>query len=45
MPWPCALAVDTTGPIAKGLLIERITTLSAEKMHLVCRALNSATNC
>lgn len=45
MPWPCALALDSTGPIAKGLLVERITTLGPARMFEVCRALNAATNC
>jgi mRNA-degrading endonuclease toxin of MazEF toxin-antitoxin module len=45
MPWPCALTLDTTGPLARGLFIELITTLGPEKMDQVCRALNYATSC
>lgn len=45
MPWPCALTLDTTGPLARGLFIEQITRLGPERMHEVCRALASATGC
>ncbi|MGH2903362.1 MAG: type II toxin-antitoxin system PemK/MazF family toxin [Solirubrobacteraceae bacterium] len=45
MPWPCALTLDTTGPLAKGLLIERIATLGPQRMNEVCRALARATDC
>jgi mRNA-degrading endonuclease toxin of MazEF toxin-antitoxin module len=45
MPWPCALTLDTTGPLARGLLIERITALGPERMDEVCRALAYATRC
>jgi mRNA interferase MazF len=45
MPWLCALTLDTTGPLARGLFIERITKLGPERMDEVCRALAYATNC
>ncbi len=45
MPWPCALTLDTIGPLAKGLLIEPIATLGPERMREVCRALAHATSC
>jgi mRNA interferase MazF len=45
MPWPCALALDTTGPLVRGLCIEPIATLGPAKMAEVCRALNAATGC
>ena len=45
MPWPCALALDTTGPLARGFFVERITMLGPEKMAAVCSALASATSC
>jgi mRNA interferase MazF len=45
MPWPCALALDTTGPLASGLFVEFITTLGPEGMSEACRALAHATIC
>jgi hypothetical protein len=45
MPWPCALTLDTTGPLAKGLLVEFVTALGPERMSEVCRALAHATSC
>jgi mRNA interferase MazF len=45
MQGACALALDTTGPIAKGHLTRRITTLGPERMSAVCRALRTATGC
>lgn len=45
MPGPCALALDTTGPLAKGLLTNRIATLGPERLSEVCRALALATSC
>jgi mRNA interferase MazF len=42
---PCALAVDSVGPIAKGLLIERMTVLGPERVDEVCAALRIATDC
>jgi mRNA interferase MazF len=45
MPSECAVTLDNTAPILKGLLIERIATLGPEKMDEVCRALARATSC
>jgi mRNA-degrading endonuclease toxin of MazEF toxin-antitoxin module len=45
MPVTCALALDNLGPIAKGHLTRRITTLGPERMNAVCRALSAATDC
>lgn len=45
LPRSCALNADHTDTIAKGLLTERITKLSSEKMAAVCRALEAATAC
>jgi mRNA interferase MazF len=45
MPWPCALTLDTTGPLARGLCVELLTTLGPERMSEVCRALAHATSC
>jgi mRNA interferase MazF len=45
MPQACVLNADHTDTIAKGFLGERITTLSAEKLSEVCRALALATSC
>lgn len=42
---PCALALDNTGPIAKGHLTRRIATLGPARMDEVCRALSMATGC
>lgn len=42
---PCALTLDNTFLARKALLTERITSLGAEKMAEVCRALNAATAC
>jgi mRNA-degrading endonuclease toxin of MazEF toxin-antitoxin module len=42
---PCALVIDSVGPIAKGFLVERVTMLGPAKMDQVCRALATATNC
>ncbi len=45
MQVPCALALDNTGPIAKGHLTRRITTLGPDTLAAVCRALNAAVSC
>jgi mRNA interferase MazF len=45
MPRECVLNLDHVDTVAKGFIGDRITTLSAEKMHAVCRALNVATGC
>jgi mRNA interferase MazF len=45
MPRECVLNLDHVDTVAKGFLGERIATLSAEKMHSVCRALDVATGC
>jgi mRNA-degrading endonuclease toxin of MazEF toxin-antitoxin module len=45
MPRECVLNADHTDAIAKGYLVERITTLSPEKIGAVCVALNTATGC
>lgn len=45
MPRECVLNVDHVDTVAKGFIGERITTLSAEKLHSVCRALDVATGC
>jgi mRNA-degrading endonuclease toxin of MazEF toxin-antitoxin module len=42
---PCALALDNLGPILKGHLTKRITTLGPERMSEVCRALAAAVAC
>jgi mRNA interferase MazF len=43
MPRECVLNLDHVDTVPKGFLGERITTLSAEKLHVVCRALEVAT--
>jgi mRNA interferase MazF len=45
MPRECVLNLDHVDTVAKGFLGDRITTLSAEKLHSVCRALDLATGC
>jgi mRNA interferase MazF len=45
MDVPCAIALDTTGPIVKGHLTRRITRLGPERMSEICHALNAAVNC
>lgn len=45
MPRDCVLNSDHTDTVAKGYLVERITTLSPEKITAVCAALSIATSC
>jgi mRNA interferase MazF len=45
MPRECVLNLDHVDTVAKGFIGERITTLSVEKLHSVCRALDLATGC
>jgi mRNA interferase MazF len=45
MPRECVLNLDHVDTVAKGFLGDRIATLSAEKLHAVCRALDIATGC
>jgi mRNA interferase MazF len=45
MPRECVLNLDHVDTVAKGFIGDRITTLSAEKLHSVCRALDVATRC
>lgn len=44
-PRECVLNLDHVDAVANGFLGDRITTLSAEKLHSVCRALDVATGC
>lgn len=45
MPRECVLNADHTDTIAKGFLVERITTLSPDTIAAVCATLNTATGC
>lgn len=45
MPHECVVNADHTDTVAKGFLVERITTLSLEKVAAVCDALRIATGC
>jgi mRNA interferase MazF len=45
MPRSCVLNADHTDAVAKGFLVERITTLEPEKLAQVCAALDAATGC
>jgi mRNA interferase MazF len=45
MPRECVLNADHTDTIAKGYLVERITTLPPEKIAVVCTVLSTATGC
>jgi mRNA interferase MazF len=45
MPRPCVLNADQVASLPKGYLGTLITTLSAERLASVCRALDYATGC
>ncbi len=45
MPRDCALNADHVDTVAKGYLVERITTLAPVKVAAVCAALSAATSC
>lgn len=45
MPTRCALTLDNTTTIRRGLCTDRITALSDERMREVCAALATATGC
>ncbi|MGA2454895.1 MAG: type II toxin-antitoxin system PemK/MazF family toxin [Solirubrobacteraceae bacterium] len=45
MPRDCVLNADHANTIAKGYLVERITTLAPENVAAVCAALSAATGC
>jgi mRNA interferase MazF len=45
MPRECVLNGDHANTIAKGYLVERITTLAPAKVAAVCAALSAATSC
>jgi len=45
MPRECVLNADHTDTIATGYLVERITTLSPDRITVVCAALSTATGC
>ena len=45
MPRECVLNLDHVDTVAKGFFGDRITTLSAEKLHAVRPALDVATGC
>jgi mRNA-degrading endonuclease toxin of MazEF toxin-antitoxin module len=45
MPRDCVLSADHANTIAKGYLVERITTLAPGKVAAVCAALSAATSC
>jgi mRNA interferase MazF len=45
MPRGCVLNLDHVDTVDKGFIGDRITTLSAEKLHSVGRALDVATGC
>lgn len=45
VPQPCVVSLDNVQPVAASLLVERITSLSPERMAAVCRALSVATAC
>jgi mRNA interferase MazF len=45
MPDECVLSLDNVTVIRPALCTERITTLEAERMHEICRALSTATDC
>lgn len=45
MPERCAVTLDNVRPVRTGMLSEHITSLSAARMHEVCRALGHAVDC
>jgi mRNA interferase MazF len=45
MPRECVLNLDHVDTVDKGFIGDRITSLSAEKLHSVCQALDLATGC
>lgn len=45
MAGECAISLDNVRTVPRGLLIERITSLSGTRMHEVCQALAAATGC
>jgi mRNA-degrading endonuclease toxin of MazEF toxin-antitoxin module len=45
MPRDCVINADHANTVAKGYLVERITTLAPGKVAAVCAALNTATFC
>jgi mRNA interferase MazF len=45
MPRECVLNADHVDTVAKGFIGDRITALSAAKLHSVCHALGVATGC
>lgn len=45
MPARCVLTLDNARPIRPALCTQRITSLGAERMAMVCRALAAATGC
>jgi mRNA interferase MazF len=45
MPAECVLSLDNTTLVPKAVFVERICTLSVDRMHEVCGALAIATGC
>lgn len=45
MPGRCAVSLDSLGEAWKAVLVERVTTLSRDRMHQVCHALQIAVGC
>lgn len=45
MSQPCVVSLDNIQPLARALLVERITGLGAERMGEVCAALAAAVEC
>jgi mRNA interferase MazF len=42
---PCVVSLDNVQPLAASILTERVSSLRAERMREVCRALAIATDC
>jgi mRNA interferase MazF len=45
MPQECVIALDNLRTVPKALLTEPITTLGADKLTELCRALNASVDC
>lgn len=45
VPQDCVVSLDNVQPLAKTLLVERVTSLRPERLDEVCRALAVAVEC
>lgn len=45
VPQACVVSLDNVQPIARSLLVERVTRLGTDRMREVCAALAAAVDC